>query len=815
MKAFLKKYGVYLVAAVLFVLASVIYCFPATQGKVLHSGDNVNARCAAAEEYYFTQQTGQVSWWCDSMFGGMPSYQIKGGQYKADHMLAPLKSRLQRGHYNPVWALILYFCCFFLLFLSLDIDKWLSIAGSFALTLSSYFIIIMVAGHNTKTSAIALMCAVLAGFFFLLRGKYGIGAFVCLVASAVGITTHPQMTYYVFMLIGLLWLFELPQHIREKKMKGFLIATGIFAACVGVGLLANSSSVFANSEYVKETVRGGGGEEASDVKFVTSFSYGPLESFSLLIPGVAGGSSQMNLGKDSQFYKTVKKNTGDSKMARDLAADAPLYWGGQPFTGGNVYVGAIVCFLFVLGLLLVKGPMKWGLAIATLMSLLLALGGHIMPLTKLFIMYFPLYSKFRAVSSILIVAEIAMPLLGFLALQSILEGKVPQQKALRGVYISAGVTAGICLLFALIGPSVLSFQSEVDSTLTFMDDSLYEALQADRKALLVGDSFRSAGFILASAALLFFFLRDKKGKLKSSWVIAALGVLVVLDLWPVDRRYLNESNFVTAKQDSKEFEMKAWEKELQKDPGFFRVLNTNVEHTPFSEARTSLYYKSVGGYSAAKLRRYQDLIDQHLRVRHMPVYAMLNTKYIIQAGEDGKEEITEYPYAMGNAWFVDRFVLTQNDEQESEALTLVDLNNTAVVSEEFKDFLPEYMITPAPERSVRLTSHAPNSREYEYANAVPGTLVFSEIWYPYGWKAFIDDKPAQLFRANYILRALNVPAGNHTIRMIFDPDSVKKGNALAVPAVILMYLALVAIVVVAVIRRIFFSKRGRQDEASA
>lgn len=815
MKAFFKKYGVYLAAAVLFVLASIIYCFPALEGKVLHSGDNINANCAAAEESYFTQQTGEVSWWCDSMFSGMPSYQIKGGQYKADHMLSPLRSLLHRGHYNPIWALILYFCCFFLLFLSLDIDKWLSIAGSFALTLSSYFIIIIATGHNTKTSAIALMCAVLAGFFFLLRGKYGIGIFVTLVASAVGITTHPQMTYYVFMLIGLLWLVELPGRIREKKMKGFLVATAVFAGCVGTGLLANSSSIFANSEYVKETVRGGSGEEASDVKFVTSFSYSPLESFSLLIPGVMGGSSQAELSEDSHMFKTARKNTGNAKLARDLSSSVPLYWGGQPFTAGNVYVGAIVCFLFLLGLLLVRGPLKWGLGLATLFSLLLALGSHVMPLTKLFMLYFPLYSKFRAVSTILLVAQIAMPLLGFLGLQAVLDGSIPKKKALRSIYIAAGVTAGICLLFALIGPSVFSFKAPADSSLSYMDDSLYAALIADRKALLVRDSLRSAAFILAAAFLLFFFLWDKKGRLKRAWVMAAVGALVVLDLWLVDRRFLSDSNFVTPKENSKGYTMKDWEKTLQNVPGFFRVFNNSSGENPFSEARTSLYLKSVGGYNAAKLKRYQDIIDQHLRVRHMPVYGMLNTKYIIQKGKDGKEEILEYPYALGNAWFVDQYVITKNDQEESDALTFVDLSNTAVVSEEFRGLLPEFKVTPDPERTVRLTSHAPNSREYDYTNSAPGTLVFSEIWYPHGWKAFIDGKPAQLFRANYVLRALNVPAGHHTVRMIFDPDSVKKGNALAVPFVVLVYLALAAVVIIEVVRRLLAAKRNRRGGADA
>jgi hypothetical protein len=523
----------------------------------------------------------------------------------------------------------------------------------------------------------------------------------------------------------------------------------------------------------------------------------------------------MDVGTNSHYYKAWMQKGKNGKYAREMASSAPLYWGGQPFTGGNVYVGAIVCFLFLLGILLVRGPMKWGLALATVLSLLLALGSHVMPLTKFFVMYFPLYSKFRAVSSILVVAQVAMPLLGFLGLQAVLDGKVPQKKALQSLYIAAGITAGICLLFAIIGPSVFSFKASADASRTYLDDGLYQALLADRKALLIRDSLRSAGFILAAAALLFFYLRNKKGTLKKAWVVAAMGLLVVWDLWSVDRRYLNESNFVTRKEDAKEFEMMAWEKELKKDTSLYRVFNISTGLSPFSEARTSLYNKSVGGYSAVKLRRYQELIDQHLKAKDLPVLGMLNTKYVIVSGKDGEPMATEFPFALGNAWFVDKVILAKNDQVESDALMRIDLSNTAVVGKEFEEFIRPNSLVTDPKRSVSLVSHAPDFREYKCKSSVPATLVFSEVWYPHGWKAYIDGEPAPLFRANYILRAINVPRGTHTIRMVFDPDSVKKGNALAIPFVVLMYLALAAVVALPLVRRLSSSKRGRQDEADA
>ena len=465
-RSFLKQYGACLAAILLFISASLIYCYPALQGKVLSSEDKVNARCAARETYQYHKETGRVTWWCDSMFSGMPTYHIKGGQFKADRWLTPLTGILHKGQRNPIWAFLLYFFCFFLLARSLDLERWLSIIGAFALTLSSYFVVIIAAGHGTKTSAIALMSAVLAGFFLLFRKKYAAGVLVTLVFSAAGITVHPQMSYYILLLAGVLWLSFIPRSIKERRMKDFLVASGLFAACVAVGLMANASSVFVNAEYTGESVRGSQHELAGTGKadptgsgesFITGFSYGRLESLSLLIPGVTGGISSMDVGVDSKYHKTLVAHRMDAKAARNASAHAPMYWGDQPLCEGDVYVGAVICFLFLLGVLAVRGGLKWGLLIATLFSIALALGRNFMPLTRLFLDHFPFYDKFRSVSSILVVAEIAMPLLGLLAVQGILSGEVTKDKAKRSILISAGITVGICLLSALLGPALFSF----------------------------------------------------------------------------------------------------------------------------------------------------------------------------------------------------------------------------------------------------------------------------------------------------------------------------------------------------------------------
>lgn len=806
-KEFFRKYSAYLAAAILFVAASVIYCYPVLQGMTPWSSDDENARYAAHEAYAYHQETGKVTRWSDSMFSGMPNYQINSKQYTADRLLAPVRAVLHKGHGNAIWILIIYFFCFYLLMLSFKVDKWLAIAGAFALTLSSYFLTIVAAGHNTKTSTIALMSAVLAGFNFLLRKEYGAGIIITMVFSAAGLTIHPQMSYYIFMLIGVLWIARLADAIREKKLREFFVATGIFAAAIGVGALANASSVFANSEYVAETVRGGKSEleqngeagnkaERANTEFITNFSYGRLESFSLLIPGVCGGATSVELGKDSKLYKTLISKGVSRQMSNDFCSRVPMYWGGQDFTLGNVYVGAIICFLFILGLLVVKSSLKWGLLVASLFSLALALGHNFMPITKLFINYFPLYDKFRAVSSILIVAQICMPVLGMLAVQALTDGKVSKEKAVRSILIAGGATVAVCLFFALAGPALFSFTSGSDAAVVGDQAWLQKALIDERKALMVRDSFRSILFILASASVLLLFVR---GKLKKTWLIPALGILIVLDLWPVDKRYFNARDFTKPENTMSGYEMTGYERAILKDKSLFRVLNTMGN--PFKDSRTSLYLNSLGGYSAAKLRRYQDVIDEHLLKKHIPVISMLNTKYLIVKGEDGKPAVKSNPYAMGNAWFVSECLTVADPKAECEAIGKMDLHRYAIIGKDFADKVENPVCRLDPGRSITLTGHTPDSREYAFHSQYPATVVFSEIYYPHGWKVTIDGVKADHFRADYILRGMNVPAGDHVIRFVFDPDSVRLGDGIAVAFIILMYGATLAIIALAVIKR--------------
>ncbi len=818
MKTFFQKYGAYVVAAVVFVVLAFAYCFPVLQNKVIYAGDNFTAACASHETMAYAERTGDHSWWTGSMFCGMPDYQIGGGEYVSAKWLAPLTAVFHRGHSHTAWVFIIYFICFFVLLRSFDVDKWLSIIGAIAITLSSYFIVIIAAGHNGKTSTIALISVVFAGFYLIFRKKYALGTIFAMVFTAIGFSTHPQMAYYIFMMVGLCWFAELYTHINEKRIKDFIVATLIFVASVGIGMGTSCSNVFANAEYTQETMRGGHSDlvkdsdsqlktKGLDLDYATQWSYGKAESFSLVIPGFMGGASSLKVGEDSGLFNTLKQYGVDRRSASQFCESVPMYWGDQPFTAGNVYVGAVVCFLFILGLLIVSGPYRWALLAATLFSIFLAWGHNWMGLTEFFFKYFPLYNKFRAVSSILIVAEIAMPLLGFLAIRELMQEGIDRKKMFKRIAIAGGATAGLCLFFAWFGSAIFDFKSAYDVQISSqLPDWLYDAIVSERTSLFIHDSYRSALFIVLASAVLMIYV---KGKMKNGWMVAVLGVLILCDMWPVDRRYLNESNFVPAYSESKYYAELPYEREILQDPDpHFRVFNLTT--STFSDARTSYRLKSLGGYSAAKLRRYQDIIDVYLSDDiNSGVVSMLNAKYIITPDENGVPHANYNPDAFGNAWFVDRLIPASTPNEEMESLAQIDLRHEAV-------FDSNYVTNPGnlnpgsdEEAFIRLMEYTPRYINYLYKASKPGTIVFSEIYYPYGWKATIDGQSAEHFRANYTLRAMNVPAGEHSIHFEFDPDSVRKGDTIALICVILMYLIVLGIAGSAFYKRLKANKNDK------
>ena len=808
-KNLLQKYLPYVVAVVVFAVLSCIYCSPVFQGKQLYAGDNMRYKEAVHESVKYHEDTGNYTWWTGSMFAGMPNYQIGGGYYKSSGLMKPLLKLLHPSHNTRLpLVLMLYFCCFFVLLRSVGVDRWLAIIGALATGFSSYFYIIEPAGHHTKAWSIALMAVVVAGFFFIFRKKYGLGVSLTMIFTAMGFSPHPQMAYYMFLLIGVLFLAELYIHIKEKRYKDLIIASALFAVSVLVGIGTGSSNVFANKEYVKETMRGGhsdlvadnaGASKGLSLDYVTAWSYGIDETLTFMIPGYMGNASGYDVGTDSELYKQLTSQGIPKQNAKEICQSAPTYWGEQPFTAGPVYAGAAVCFLFILGLLLVKGPYKWAILFATFMSFALSWGKNWMWLTELFYNWFPMYSKFRSVSSILIVAEVTIPLLGFLAVKQIIDGKVERNELNKSIYISAGITGGLCLLLALFGGSMFSFTSSYDS----FPDWFVSAIIAERISILRSDSFRSFLFIVLAAGVVWLFANQK---LKKQWMIAALGIIVVADMWPVDKRFFNDRNFVSPKQLQGNFTMQPYEKAILTDTDpHFRVLNAAAN--TFNDSRTSYYLKSLGGYSAAKLRRYQDIIDEYLSKGNMEVVSMLNGKYIISKGEDGNSTPMRNPAALGNAWYAYSVSKVNNAMEECAALGKVDLARTIVVGDDFKQYVEGFK--PAAEgSSIKLTSYAPDVLTYKSQSSADGTVVFSEIYYPYGWKAYIDGKPAEIFRANYLLRAMNIPAGQHEIRMEFRPDSIRKGNTIAIICIMIMYATVLGVIAGTLVRR------GRQRKSA-
>lgn len=810
-----KKYGAYLVAAVVFLAAAYIYCSPVLKGKTLNAGDSVNGSYYGKDLDEYRAETGDISWWTESVFSGMPAYQISP-HYKSDSLMAPLNAFVS-GDGSAAWVLLLYFICFYILMRSFGINKWLSIVAALATGFSSYFFVIIAAGHIWKTMTIALTAVVFAGFYLIFRKKYILGFVLTMLFVAMGFSTHPQMFYYYCMMIGLCWFAELAIHIKSKELKSFWLGTMVFALAMGIGIGTGSANVFANAEYLGETMRGGETEleiEASEqtgssdglgLEYATQWSYGIDETMSFMIPGFMGGANSVEVGKDSKLYKTMTGKGIDARSAANFCKNVPMYWGEQPFTAGNVYMGAIVCFLFLLGLLIVEGPYKWALLAATIFSTALSWGHNCMWLTELFFKYFPLYSKFRAVSSILIVAEIAMPLLGFIAVKQIMDGTVSKDQIFKRLYIAGGVTGGICLVFALFGSALFSFTSTHDVAWSAqLPDWLYAAIVEQRADLLRADSWRSFLFIAGAFATLWLFA---KSKLQGKWVIAILGLLVVCDMWPVNKRYFNDDNFATPKQVYGVTMMPYEEQILQDEDPHFRVFNLTTD--TFNENRTSYYFESIGGYSAAKLRRYQDLISEHLSKLHWPVIGMLNAKYIILPDENGQPEAKLNPYALGNAWFVDKIYVADGPRQESDALNSIDLSHEAVVDKSFAPLLMTDSPSKPEDAVISLAGFTPKSLDYEYSSSTSGTVVFSEIYYPYGWKASIDGEPVEHFRANYTLRALNVPAGHHNINFTFDPESVRKGDTLASICVILMYLLTIAAAVFGIVKSIRRKNAGQ------
>ena len=850
MKEVFKKLLPYVVAVVVFIVLTLIYASPVLDGKVINAGDTKSWE-GMYQECKAYNDSGNYSWWTGSMFSGMPNYQIGGGKYSGPAVRIPFREIAELWFPVTLALLLTYFLGYFILLRAFKVNVWLSIVGAIAIALSTYFILIIPAGHNTKAQALAFLPVIIGGFHLIFQKNYGWGIILTMAYSSFSIMLHPQMTYYIFMLIGILSIAELYIHIREKRWKDLIIGVAAFALALGLGVGVQSVLYMVNREYSTETMRGGHSELAKDedvvnktsglsLSYITQYSYGIGETSSLLIPGARGYASAYNVGTNSKVYEAMVKNGMPRRQAEEYCKGMPTYWGGVEGTSGPVYVGAIVCFLFILGLLIVKGPYKWALLVATIFSILLSWGYNFMPLTELFAKYFPMYTKFRAVESILVVAEITIPLLGFLALKEIMEQKAQKKydkkKLTKNVLIAAGITAGLCVL-ALIASLFLDFSWGRDAEIFAQwPEWLSSAVVAERAAIYRASAFRSLVFVFLSALVVWLYTSDK---LKFGYFVALLGVLVLADMWPIDRKFFNNDDFVNPKQDKNYFAEQPWEKTILDFEGengdlhfptnkSYRVYNITNPQGPFNDSRTSYRFKSIGGYHAAKLRRYQDLIDAHIigetnpmlqSIRQMgnqlfleqsehtnyEVLNMLNMKYAVVGNE--QPMVVKNPNAYGNAWFVDSVVLANTPNEESDALNTINLHNTLVTDVKFADFVKDFRPNHDETAQIQLTKYAPDYVEYDYTAGMPGTVVFSEVYYPYGWNAYIDGQAADHFRANYTLRAMNVPAGSHHIRFEFRPATVEKWVKVSVACSYIIYLTFLGIVGYAIFRAV----RGRKE----
>lgn len=832
----MKKFLPDLIAILAFIVISFIYFFPAiTEDRILFQHDTVAGAGAGQEAKEYYERTGERTRWTNALFGGMPTYQMSPS-YDSTEPLTFVQKVYHLFLPNYVWLTFIMMLGFYILLRAFGIPAWLAGLGGIIWGFSSYFFILIAAGHIWKFITLAYIPPTIAGIVLAYRKKYLLGGIITALFMAMQIlSNHVQMTYYfLFVILFMVGAF-FEDAWRKKELPQFFKATGVLIVAGLIGVSINLSNLYHTYEYSKETMRGKSelkyeGAAAKQTSsglnrdYITQWSYGIGETFSLLVPNVKGGAS-------IPLSRSEKAMEKANPMYSSLYSQLTQYFGDQPMTSGPVYVGAFVLMLFILGCFIVKGPMKWALLGATIFSILLSWGKNFMGLTDFFIDYIPMYNKFRAVSSILVIAEFTIPLLAILTLKEILTKPELLKEKLKYIYISFGLTGGLALLFA-IAPR-LFFPTYIPGNEMA---ALQNALPADqlspiianleemRVHLFTSDAWRSF-FIVTIGTLLLLAYNAKK--LKATWTVAAIALLCLGDMWSVNKRYLYDEQFIPKSEQTATFRKTQTDELILQDPSLdYRVLN--FAGNTFEENNTSYWHKSVGGYHAAKLRRYQEMIDHHIakemqaayqevataggqmdsvNAAKFPVLNMLNTKYFIfPAGQQGQTVPIENPYTFGNAWFIDKIQYVNNANEEIDAIGQVDLQQTAIVDSKFKEALKGVNEGYKDSLStIRLTSYEPNQLVYETSSPQDGIVVFSEIYYP-GWTATIDGKPADIARADYILRAMNVPAGKHTIEMRFDPQSLHITEGIAYGA---MALLLVGVIILIWIYRKKYSENSK------
>tara|TARA_R110001606_G_scaffold99953_3_gene220179 strand:+ start:1385 stop:3820 length:2436 start_codon:yes stop_codon:yes gene_type:complete len=795
MKQGLKFFFIHFFVIVFFIIGALAYFSPVLQGKVMYQHDIAQYTGMAKEQNDFRKSKDQEPYWTNSAFGGMPTYQL-GANYP--HNYIKQLDRLIRFLPRPADYLFLYFIGFYILLCCLKVDYRLAIVGALAFGFSTYLIIILGAGHNAKAHAIAYLPVLLAGIVLVFRKKYLWGFVLTALAMALEITAnHYQMTYYFMLLVLVLGMVYFIYAIKERQIKHFFISVGILLLAVTLGISANATGLMATKEYADWSTRGkseltinpdGSAKEDTgglSKEYITNWSYGITESLNLFVPRLFGGASQENLGEDSKSFNYLIDKGLPRSSALNFVSGLPLYWGDQPGTSGPAYLGAVIFFLFVLGLFLVKGRHKWWLLIGSLVSLLLSWGKNFSSLTDFMIDYFPLYDKFRAVSSIQIVLELCVPILAMLALKKLFMDKVPQADKIKSLTLAAGTVFGLgVLLFVFKG--AFNFVGANDDNLRMTGlEELPEMLRLDRKSVYTSDLLRSLGYVLVTSVLIWFYLKEK---LKMNFIIIAIGVLVVVDLVGVDLRYVNDDNFVSKRKMLEPFQETDADKLIAKDDGVFRVFD---QTDGFDSAKTAYFHQSITGYHAAKPAGMQDLFNFHVYNGNLTVLNMLNVKYVIRQDQEGNSFPIENPNTNGNAWFVKQLRPVENADAEIMALDSLDTKNVAVVNTStFKD-ITQLQFQVDSTASISLIDYEPNHLTYASKNSNEGVAVFSEMYYKNGWNAYIDGVQRDYFKVDYVLRALTVPSGAHKIEFKFEPEVVVQGSKITLASTILLGLVIV------------------------
>lgn len=815
MNNWFNKNGIHLAILAAFVVICFVYFSPVLQGKAPAQSDVIQSKAMQKEIMEYKEKDGKGPLWTNQMFGGMPTYQIwvEYAYNGATYGIALITKALP----NPVGTVLLLLVGAYFLFITLKVNPWLAAAGAIAFAFTTYNFVLIAAGHSNKALAIGFFAPIIASILMTLRGRYLLGASLTALFLALEIrANHVQMTYYLFLALLILVGIELYQAYKNKTLPGFGKSIGYLAGAVLLAVTINASLLWTTSEYAGETNRGKSNltadnsnkEKAGMSKdYAYAWSQGVGESFTFLVPDLYGASHERKLDDKSEVYKTLTNIGASSVDALGLAQQLPLYWGEKSFTSGGYYFGAIVCFLYVFGLFIVRSKIKWWILSTTVLFILLSFGRHFPIVSNLFFDYFPLYNKFRAVESILAVVGLIVPILAILSLKELQESNIDQKTATKKLTWSVAITGGFCLLTAVAPTIFFDFKTSGHADFVQQLNSFFQnneiavkvsdALIQDRISLAKTDSVRSLIFIIVAYLVIWAFINKK---INPSLTFAIIAFAILIDMWQVDKRYLNNDRFENKSNLSNYFQPTEDETKLgradiisfinsDKDP-HFRVYDQTIN--TFSDAKTSSFFKTIGGYHAAKLKRYDELIQhQFSKAVNQDVLDMLNTRYFItQDPQNGSYKMSRNATALGNAWIVKGVQFVKNSDEEMKAISSFDPKSEAIIDERYKSLLDTTRLGADPTAFIKLEKYHPDHMEYSYSAPRDAIAVFSEVYYDKGWNMYVDGEQKPYFRADYILRAAQLPAGNHKVEFKFEPKSYYTGEKISLAGTVLLLLCL-------------------------